>query len=113
LFFDENPLEADRHIRDEALYEILLRVALRAVAELFSEGESDLIDEEFTTMKHWKMGLGVLGLVMLAGCGGKEEPKTAPTTVGGGTSAPPPGIAEQIKNNPNIPADQKAKYGVK
>ncbi|GEM_PF-5262620 len=65
-------------------------------------------------MKHWKMGLGVLGLVLLAGCGGKEEPKAAPATTGaGGTATPPSGIAQQIKDNPNIPADQKAKYGGK
>lgn len=65
-------------------------------------------------MKHWKMGLGLLGLVTMIGCGGKKE-ETAPaaTTGSGGAATPPPGIADQIKNNPSIPPEQRAKYGGK
>jgi hypothetical protein len=65
------------------------------------------------TMKVWKSLAGLtaaVGLMALIGCGNKEEP-TAAAPAGGGTAAPPPGLAEQIRNNPQIPADQRAKYG--
>ncbi len=69
-------------------------------------------------MRLRKFGMGLLivaGLSLMMGCGKKEEPAaTAPTAgAAGGTATPPPGIANQIKNNPSIPPEQRAKYGGK
>ena len=68
-------------------------------------------------MRLWKMSASLLalaGLTLMIGCGGKKEEAAAPPPAGSNEMVkPPPGIADQIKSNPAIPADQKAKYGGK
>lgn len=63
-------------------------------------------------MKIGKSGVALLalaGVVLLTGCGKKEE-EAAPPAAGGTASGPPANVRQQIMNNPQIPADQKAKY---